>query len=75
MDKDTLVGAINASHDAHSMAIDNKEDHLSSRAKRDLSALLETIQGAELERNRQKVVELEQYVEHQRDELEGRGQQ
>ena len=75
MDKDTLVGAMNASHDSHLLAIDNKEDSIASRVKRDLSSLLDSIQKAELERNRVKVVEIEQYVAHEKDELETGEQQ
>ena len=86
VDKDTLVGALNAAHDCHLLAIDNKvcpcmthtnttfksthpkEDSIVSRAKKDRDSLIETIQNSELKRNRQKIVEIEQYIEQQKGE-------
>lgn len=70
MDKDTLVSALNNSHDTHMLAIDNKEDGIVRRISKDLASLLEGIQDVEHKRNRQKVVEIERYIEHQRDEVE-----
>ena len=71
MDKDTLVGALNASHDMHMLAIDSKEDEITSRLRQDLKVLLEGLQVVELKRGRQKVVEIEQYIGQQREEVEG----
>ena len=71
VDKDTLVGAINAAHDTHTQIIDNKEDSISQRAKADRDALLERLSREEQLRNRQRVVEIEQYITHQHEELEG----
>ena len=64
------MGAINAAHDTHSLVIDNKEDKIVSRARKDLNVLLEGIQEVEQARNRRKVVEIEQYIVHQREEME-----
>ncbi|KAL5473021.1 hypothetical protein EMCRGX_G027461 [Ephydatia muelleri] len=70
VDKDTLVGALNAAHDCHLLAIDNKEDSIVSSAKKDRDSLIETIQNSELKRNRQKIVEIEQYIEGEEDEID-----
>ena len=64
------MSALNTSHDTHMLAIDNKEDDIVKRANKDLKALLESIQEAELKRNRQKVVEIDQYIKQQREDLE-----
>ena len=70
MDKDTLVSALNSSHDTHMLAIDNKEDGIVKRINGDSSSLLQKIVDEEHKRNRQKVIEIERYIEHQRDEVE-----
>ena len=54
--------------------IHTQEDSIVSRAKKDRDTLIETIQNSELRRNRQKIVEIEQYIEQQRDE-EGMSEQ
>ena len=64
------MSALNNSHDTHMLAIDNKEDGIVRRISKDLASLLEGIQDVEHKRNRQKVVEIERYIEHQRDEVE-----
>lgn len=70
MDKDTLTSALNNAHDTHMLAIDGKEDVISQQISQDLAALMKGIQEVEVKRNRQKVVEIERYIEHQREELE-----
>lgn len=69
MDKDTLVSTLNASHDTHLLAVDNKEDDIARRASSDMAKILEDIQAKELERNRKKVSEINKYIEIQRNEL------
>ena len=64
------MSAVNTAHDTHMLTIDNKEDKIVQCAKRDLRVLLERLQEAELARNRQKVVEIEQYIAQQREDLE-----
>ena len=70
VDKDTLVSALNNSHDTHILASDNKEDVIVKRINGDSSSLLQKIADDEHKRNRQKVIEIERYIEHQRDEVE-----
>ena len=70
VDKDTLVGALNAAHDLHMLAIDSKEDRIASRVRKDLAALLKSLQEEELDRSRKRVVEIEQYVQQQKEEVE-----
>ena len=70
VDKDTLVGALNAAHDLHMLAIDSKEDRIASRVRKDLAALLKSLQEEELNRSRKRVVEIEQYVQQQKEEVE-----
>ena len=61
-DKDTLVSALNTTHDNHLLSIDSREDDITHRSKADLAHLLETISEAELTRNRHKVTEITQYI-------------
>ena len=70
VDKDTLVSALNNSHDTHMLAVDNKEDGIVRRITKDSGSLLQEIQDEEHKRNRQEVIEIERYLEYQRDELE-----
>ena len=70
VDKDTLVSALNSAHDVHNLAVDNKEDSIAQRSKRDLNSLLEELQEQELKRNRRKVIEIEQFIEQQRYDIE-----
>ena len=64
------MSALNNSHDTHMLAMDNKEDGIVQRITKDSGSLLQKIQDEEHKRNRQKVIEIERYVEYQRDELE-----
>ena len=52
----------------HSCTHQPKEDSIVSRAKKERDVLIESIQTSELRRNRQKIVEIEQYIEKQREE-------
>lgn len=69
VDKDTLVSALNTAHDTHLLAIDSREDAISQQTSKDLASLIRDIQDAEVKRNRQKVLEIDLYIEHQREEL------
>ena len=64
------MSALNNSHDTHMLAVDNKEDSIVQRITKDSGSLLLNIQDEEHKRSRQKVIEIERYVEYQRDELE-----
>lgn len=52
------------------LAIDNKEDGIVRRISKDLEVLLQTVLDDEHKRNRQKVIEIEHYIEYQREEVE-----
>lgn len=69
-DKDTLVSALNTSHDSHLLAIDAREDSIAHRSKSDLSSLLERLGEEELARNRRKVTEIRQYIDWEKQEAE-----
>ncbi|XP_017780302.1 PREDICTED: dynein regulatory complex subunit 3-like [Nicrophorus vespilloides] len=69
MDRDTLMNAIAASHDLHLLAIDNREDMLVRRAKTWLSNLVNDLQKDEITRNRAKILEINHYLDIQKDEF------
>ena len=52
------------------LAIDNKEDSIVTRINKDSAVLLQTVQDDEHKRSRQKVIEIEHYIEYQREEVE-----
>ncbi|XP_064406106.1 dynein regulatory complex subunit 3-like isoform X2 [Halichondria panicea] len=70
MDKDTLVSALNNAHDTHMLIIDGREDAIAQQMSRDMTSLTQDIQDGEIKRNRQKVVEIERYIDSQREEIE-----
>lgn len=70
VDKDTLVSALNNAHDTHMLAIDGQEDSISQRLNKDMATLIKDISEGEIKRNRQKVVEIERYIDYQREELD-----
>ncbi|XP_065826687.1 dynein regulatory complex subunit 3-like [Oscarella lobularis] len=70
VDKDTIANAINASHDVHVLAIDNKEDSILSRARRDLNFLVERVHREEVERNRSRTAEILHFIEHHGNEFD-----
>lgn len=69
-DKDTLLGALNSSHDTHMLSIDNKEDSIRLRALKDSKILMNDIIEKESSRNRQRITEISQYIDLQREETE-----
>ncbi|KAF7242934.1 Dynein regulatory complex subunit 3 [Varanus komodoensis] len=64
VDKDTIVNAVNASHDIHLLKIDNREDEIITKANGWASALIEKVHKDEIHRNRSRVMEINQYVDH-----------
>ncbi|XP_076809798.1 dynein regulatory complex subunit 3-like [Clavelina lepadiformis] len=70
VDKDTIVNAIGASHDVHLVKIDNREDEIVTRSSGWISSLMQSIHRAECLRNRQRVIEISNFVEHLRDEID-----
>ncbi|KAH0632035.1 hypothetical protein JD844_020059 [Phrynosoma platyrhinos] len=70
VDKDTIVNAVNASHDIHLLKIDNREDEIITKANGWASVIIEKVHHDELNRNRSRVMEINQYVDHLRSELD-----
>ncbi|XP_002128801.2 dynein regulatory complex subunit 3-like [Ciona intestinalis] len=70
VDKDTIVNAIGASHDVHLMKIDNREDEIVTRSGAWLSGHMQKIHADECARNRARVVEITNYIDHLRDEID-----
>ncbi|XP_065900080.1 dynein regulatory complex subunit 3-like [Dysidea avara] len=70
VDKDTLMNAINTSHDLHLLKIDEKEDKMLSQMRTHLKQLVDQMAQDELQRNRSRIMEINHYIDHQREELE-----
>lgn len=70
VDKDTIVNAVGASHDIHLLKIDNREDELVTRINSWCSHLVDKIHKDEIMRNRRRVKEINQYIEHMQSELD-----
>ncbi|KAJ3601525.1 hypothetical protein NHX12_032493 [Muraenolepis orangiensis] len=70
VDKDTVMNAVDASHDTHMSMIDNQEDQLVTRANAWMTALIKKIQDEEVWRNRRCISEVQHSVQHLRDQLD-----
>uniref|UniRef100_A0A8C0L9W6 Dynein regulatory complex subunit 3 n=1 Tax=Canis lupus dingo TaxID=286419 RepID=A0A8C0L9W6_CANLU len=70
VDKDTIFNAVGASHDIHLLKIDNREDELVTRANSWCTHLVDTIHKNEIMRNRRRVKEINQYIDHMQNELD-----
>ncbi|XP_071507614.1 dynein regulatory complex subunit 3-like [Diadema antillarum] len=71
VDKDTITNAVSASHDVHMLKVDNREDDIIQRANGWLGGLMERIHHEEeVARNRDRVKEVNNFIDHLRDELE-----
>ncbi|XP_047689870.1 dynein regulatory complex subunit 3 [Prionailurus viverrinus] len=70
VDKDTIVNAVGTSHDLHLLKIDNREDELVTRTNSWCSHLVDAIHKDEIMRNRRRVKEIHQYVDHIQNELD-----
>ncbi|XP_066292825.1 dynein regulatory complex subunit 3-like [Branchiostoma lanceolatum] len=71
VDKDTITNAVGASHDLHLLKIDNKEDDIITRANNWLAALMERVHNEEeVKRNRLRVSEVNNFIDHLREEVE-----
>uniref|UniRef100_A0A8C4WAU7 Dynein regulatory complex subunit 3 n=1 Tax=Gopherus evgoodei TaxID=1825980 RepID=A0A8C4WAU7_9SAUR len=66
VDKDTIVNAVNASHDIHLLKIDNREDDIITKA----NSWSSSVHKNELSRNRNRVREINQYIDHLQEELD-----
>ncbi|XP_013798825.2 dynein regulatory complex subunit 3 [Apteryx mantelli] len=70
VDKNTIVNAVNASHDIHLLKIDNREGDILSNAHRWQASVTEKALQNEIDRNRNRVKEIIQYIDHLQEELE-----
>uniref|UniRef100_A0A2K6EUG8 Dynein regulatory complex subunit 3 n=1 Tax=Propithecus coquereli TaxID=379532 RepID=A0A2K6EUG8_PROCO len=70
VDKDTIINAVGASHDIHLLKIDNREDELVTRINSWCTHLVDKIHRDETTRNRERVKEISQYVDHMQSELD-----
>ena len=71
MDKDTIINAVTSSHDVHLLKIDNKEDDMVTRINAWMKIMIEKIhEEQEVMRNRVRVSEIKNLVDHLRDEVE-----
>ncbi|XP_059204382.1 dynein regulatory complex subunit 3 [Centropristis striata] len=69
-DKDTVMDALDTSHDNHLLRINERETQLVSRADAWKVALLKEIEDNELKRNRTRISDIQRYVDHLREQLE-----
>jgi len=70
VDKDTIMNAVSASHDTHLLKIDNKEDDMVTRANTVMQTILENIHNDEIKRNRDRISEINNLIDHFRDEAD-----
>ncbi|XP_043567724.1 dynein regulatory complex subunit 3 isoform X2 [Chiloscyllium plagiosum] len=70
VDKDTVINTVNASHDMHLLKIDNQEDKMVTKANGWAADVIEMLHTDEINRNRKRVLEINIYVSHWRDELD-----
>ncbi|XP_053423983.1 dynein regulatory complex subunit 3 [Nycticebus coucang] len=70
VDKDTIINAVGASHDIHLLKIDNREDELVTRINSWCTRLVDKIHRDETTRNRKRVKEISQYIDHTQSELD-----
>jgi len=71
IDKDTLINAVSASHDVHLLKIDNREDTIITQVNSWMSNLLNKIHDEEeVERNRSRVTEICNLIDHLREEVD-----
>ncbi|KAK3089457.1 hypothetical protein FSP39_003766 [Pinctada imbricata] len=71
VDKDTIINALSSSHDVHMLKIDNKEDDIVTRINNWLKGMMENIhQDEEIARNRMRVSEVNNMIDHLRDEID-----
>ena len=70
IDKDTVVSALQTSHDLHSLKIDAREDDMISKIKNWAQNMIEQIHDEEeYKRNRKRVMEINNLIDYFRDEI------
>jgi hypothetical protein len=71
VDKDTIISAVQSSHDVHLMRIDNREDDLITRINHWMQSLIDEIHAQEeVVRNRKRVTEINHLIDHLREEID-----
>ncbi|XP_066432771.1 dynein regulatory complex subunit 3 [Eleutherodactylus coqui] len=70
VDKDTIMNAVSASHDIHLLKIDNREDELVTKINNWATNLIQKVHREELQRNRNRVAEINTFIDHLRDDLD-----
>lgn len=71
VDKDTIINAVTSSHDVHLLKIDNKEDDMVTRINAYMKSMIEKIhEEQEIVRNRVRVSEIKNMIDHLRDEID-----
>lgn len=70
VDKETIVNAIGASHDVHLLKLDNREDEIVTRSGAWLTSLVAKLHAEEARRNRKRVVEVSNFVDHLREDVD-----
>ena len=71
VDKDTIIGAVSASHDCHMLKIDNQEDDMVTRINTWKANLIDDIhEREEIHRNRARVIEINKLIDHLREEVD-----
>ncbi|XP_052781894.1 dynein regulatory complex subunit 3-like [Mya arenaria] len=71
VDKDTIINAVTSSHDVHLLKIDNKEDDMVTRINGWMKNTIEKIHyEQEVKRNRERVAEINNLIDHLREEIE-----
>ncbi|RNA42467.1 leucine-rich repeat-containing 48 isoform X1 [Brachionus plicatilis] len=70
IDKDTVVNALQTSHDLHTLKIDSREDDMISKIKNWSNTMIEQIHDEEeYKRNRKRVIEINRLIDYFRDEI------
>ena len=71
VDKDTIIGAVSASHDCHMLKIDNQEDDMVTRINTWKADLVENIhQREEIQRNRARIIEINKLIDYLKEEVD-----
>jgi hypothetical protein len=70
IDKDTVINALQTSHDAHLLRIDNREDDMISKIKGWVTNMIDQMhEEEEYKRNRKRVMEINRLVDYLRDDI------
>ena len=71
VDKDTVINAVTSSHDIHLLKIDNREDDIITRINAWMKTLIDQVHDEEeVQRNRARVAEITNFIDHLRDEVD-----